>query len=239
LRLDENYTDSEVKPGIYYYYRSYGPIHLYSPYDLSQSVELYEFETDGDDFVISYGKGFIYLVCEEDQWKCNKLSTGDEFTFIPDYGTIPNFEFGKTYGINGISKSNQFIVSDIEADQIKGRFKGINPTWYEYCISNTSNVSVKFYEISNQGDYTTNFGTNTSTDCSYQTTLGKYNELDSSALLVIGNGTMDNRSNALTINENGNSKFTGVVEAKEIKSNQIGQNFLTLIDIETNKPYAL
>ena len=66
------------------------------------------------------------------------------------------------------------------------------------------NLTYAFYLANNIGEYTTHLGVNTVAYKDYQTVMGKYNTPDENALFIIGNGKNNsNRSNALTISEDG------------------------------------
>ena len=76
----------------------------------------------------------------------------------------------------------------------------------------------------------TAFGTGVTTYVENQFTIGRYNK-NSDAAFVIGNGTSDLRSNALTVDWNGNLKAAGSVETTSvILSSPNGTKFKVTVD---------
>ena len=82
------------------------------------------------------------------------------------------------------------------------------------------------------GDHTTAFGGYTIAQGSHQVVIGRYNEAQGSAtswddsddIFIIGNGTdSSNRSNALSVQKNGNAEFAGTVRVQPGGDISMGQ----------------
>lgn len=72
----------------------------------------------------------------------------------------------------------------------------------------------------------------------YQTILGRFNVDDPDKLLIVGTGNSHNdRSNAFTLDPNGNAKFKGTVEAEDVKIKS-GDSYISVNDLASGGSYT-
>ena len=71
-------------------------------------------------------------------------------------------------------------------------------------------------------------GTGTLAQGNSQTAIGKYNIGDQTSLFIVGNGSSTQRSNALTLDQNGNLEIAGSINDEALLNTSLNNNLLTI-----------
>ena len=139
------------------------------------------------------------------------------FTLGDRSGTIGNYSVTEGTAIYTDGDEGQTVITPIIASGFCSHAEGGGTTASaNWTHAEGHGATASGYAAHSEGDWTTASGfaahaqnSNTIANGAAQTALGKYNIADTTSAVIIGNGTSSTRSNALTVDWNGNVDVSG------------------------------